>query len=117
MNTATPSQGELLGELGSRRALNHANRQAPKWGDKALQFLIRCPLQTFSSEDVRKYAHKRGLPQPPDPRAWGAVIRKAVSTGLIQFYEINKSSNPQAHHRPIQVWQKIEQIPENERVA
>lgn len=116
-NTYEPTQGDLLADVGIARAAGHAERTNDGWQDAALGFLIRQPKKVFTTEDVRKYAHARGLPQPPDPRAWGAVIRRAIKEGLIQLFEIDRSKNPQAHARPVRVWQKIEQVPPLSKVA
>lgn len=52
-------------------------------------------LDTWLMEDARAWAYAEGLAQPPDARAWGAVVRKVEASGLIEAcgYAPAKSSN------------------------
>jgi hypothetical protein len=81
-------------ERGVQRAADHAG---PDWQDAALQQLIDYARQhdRFLTEDVREYALQHGLDDPPDGRAWGHVVRRAVRLGHIDRdgYRAAKSSN------------------------
>ena len=47
------------------------------------------------------------LPAPRDPRAMGAVLRKAQGLGLIENTdERHISTRPQNHKRPITIWRR-----------
>lgn len=75
--------GEHAGAVWKRRATGYL-----------LEYLatpFRCTI--FLAEDVREFA--KGLEDPPDPRAWGAVFRDAARKGLIvkMGYMPAKSSN------------------------
>ena len=70
---------------GMEQAAAHADREEPGWTDRALGFLlVYGDLQAeFISEDVARWAHANGLPDPTDSRAWGAVFNRASRRGLI----------------------------------
>lgn len=96
-----------LARDGMLRAIEHADRVEPTWSDRATAILNQYALTNpeFMAEDVRVHAHKfMGLPNPPDPRSWGAVINSAVRHGIIvrDRYELTKI--PPAHATPRPVW-------------
>lgn len=99
-----------LANEGMQRAVEHADRVEPSWSDRAFNILADFARTNpeFMAEDVRVHAHKvLGLPQPPDPRAWGAVVNSAVRSGLIvrDRYELTKI--PPAHATPRPVWRSL----------
>jgi hypothetical protein len=105
MNEA--QQGELLRDEGMARALDHAERETFLWGMRATQ-LLRAYAKNhcrFPTEDVVKFAERTNFPLPPEPRAWGAIIRMAVKAGLLRPYGYTRSKNARAHCRPVQVWE------------
>lgn len=96
-----------LARSGMLRAIEHADRVEPTWSDRATAILHQFAMTNheFMAEDVRVHAHKvMGLPNPPDPRSWGAVINAAVRQGVIvrDRYELTKI--PPAHATPRPVW-------------
>lgn len=106
MDLFTYTAKELAND-GMTRAIEHADQVEPDWGSRAAAILIDFASvnSEFMAEDVRVYAHKvLGLPQPPDPRAWGAIINSAVRQGIIvrDRYELTKI--PPAHATPRPVW-------------
>ena len=107
----TSSQIEAMGvHEAITAAVAHADRVHSGWSDEAYALLLQymAANQRFKAEDVRNYAHKtRGLPNPPDPRAWGGVIQRAAREGRIMKACYVASNNEQAHHRPVTVWQVL----------
>jgi hypothetical protein len=89
-------------------AAAHADSVDPLWSTSALDFLLKFmaanPGRTFLAEEVRAFAYERGLPTPPDLRAWGGVLQKASKSGLIAPAGFTTSKNRQAHMRPTQMW-------------
>jgi hypothetical protein len=67
-------------EAGIESSAAHANRVESEWTGQALGMLcaIGAELSDFTVEEVREIAEARGLPLPPDRRAWGAVTRRAL---------------------------------------
>jgi len=77
------------------------------WSERAYQMMVSIiagATGAFMTEDIRDRAEDLGLPTPPDPRAWGGVVNRARSNGLIVMNGYAPSSNPQAHRRPTTVW-------------
>lgn len=105
--------GELLlaeanKERGMAMAEDRANRLVHGWSDAALEMLVSF-LNTvgdkaFLAEEARKWASEHGLPDPPNDRAWGGVIRRASFMGLIKFSGYSKTTNPRAHRTPAAKW-------------
>lgn len=67
-------------ERGIESSADHANKVESEWTGQALGMLcaIGAELPDFTVEEVREIAEARGLPLPPDKRAWGAVTRRAL---------------------------------------
>jgi len=66
-----------------------ADRAEPGWQDAAFNFLrafAADPARAdgWLTEDVIRDAADCGFPGPPDLRAWGQVIRRAIAAGLIR---------------------------------
>lgn len=69
-------------DLGVQRAADHANRVESEWTGQAIGLLVAFAKdcgRPFLVEEARAYAEAKGLPQPPDARSWGAVIRRAAA--------------------------------------
>lgn len=88
-------------------ALN-ADSKSARWTEDALSwvsvFVAYTQGRGFMAEEVRQYAHDRGLPQPPSARAWGAVMIRAAKNGIIRAVGYGLTRNPQAHKTPARVW-------------
>lgn len=71
---------------GIQRAHDHAEEDSPGWSDVALAFLRGHAMkhEHFLTEDVIEAGKTWGLLEPPDRRAWGHVVRKAVREGIIE---------------------------------
>lgn len=82
-------------DAGIERAVTHADRVMLTWSDDAYSYLrtwlARKPRGDFLAED----AFAEFLIDPPDGRAFGAVIRRAARDGLIHKvgYRQAKTSN------------------------
>jgi len=95
--TAYPD-AEVLRDLGIERSVEHADQVMDGWSDWALEAVRQYAgghPDPFLTEDVRDWAAKRGLPKPPDDRAWGAVMQRAKRAGYIDNvgYGSARSSN------------------------
>jgi hypothetical protein len=82
------AEAERRRDRGIDRALTHAELVRLGWNlsaDKLLdQFLLdRTPGCQFLAEELVAYALDSDLDEPPDPRAWGGVIRRAAKLGKI----------------------------------
>lgn len=74
-------------ESGMQAAVDHANAVESEWSGQALGMLVAFVSQigrAFLIEEARAWAEARGLPTPPDKRAWGAVARRACAKKRIR---------------------------------
>lgn len=65
----------------------HADRVEDGWRYQALALLTAFAREigrSFVVEEARAYAEKHGLPDPPDARAYGSVVRLARAKGRIR---------------------------------
>jgi len=100
------AEAERLRDEGMERAADHAEREIPEWRNEARRILeITAALhRNFTSEDIKIQADIRGLPRPPEPRAWGAVIQRAARDGIIRKVGWADSTSRTCHCRPMQLW-------------
>lgn len=62
---------------------------------------------TFSSEHVWALLDVDKIGPPPEPRALGAVFRRAVRDGLIEATnEWVRGTRPDSHGRPVRIWRR-----------
>lgn len=85
------------GEIWWHQAMNCVARYRNTFAQQA---------KTFTAPGFLSYAQRFfGLPDPPEPRVMGAVMREAVKAGLIEKTDrFEPSPNPRQHLRPVQVW-------------
>jgi len=104
-------QGDLFFVPPERRAAAeaaaaHADREAADyWSAEALGFLYAfaaAPARTgpWLAEDVIRHATERGLAEPPDRRAWGAVVATAARRKLI----VRAGFRTDAYGSPKSLW-------------
>lgn len=100
--------GKILRNEGMQMSLFNANEKVAGWSALAMafleQYLVKFPFVEFQAEDLRKWAYRHGLKNPPSERAWGSIIRAAKKSGLIQFVRYENVDNPLAHKTPASVW-------------
>jgi len=103
-----PEGGEKAKQEGMGRADGAA---PPEWKVYAYQVLKRlCKrVPDMTTDDVFFAIQDEGYPpDPPEPRAFGPLMVRAASDGLItQTDEFRKSDRKKAHRRPKQVWRVI----------
>lgn len=96
-----------LARLGMEQASSHADAVEERWTDRAFD-LLKLYAEShmmFMTEEVRVWAHgEKGLPQPPDKRAWGAVTNRAVKQRILICDHYRPTTIPPAHATPRPVW-------------
>jgi len=95
-------------DAGMQAATEHADAVFENWSEHAYSMLLQYLRETrmFMTEDVRAYAQSRGLPSPPDGRAWGGVITRAAKANLIERIGFAPMKSPNCHMNPKSVWQR-----------
>lgn len=98
----TEHQGLAIGHAMAEVAAKNAGSE---WVATALEAVRRHALTNkyFTTEQVR--AAYEDLPEPPDRRAWGAVVRKAQKEGLIQSHGLVRSQNLTRHGMVVTMWE------------
>lgn len=100
------STGHQLAEAGADAAVANAGNE---WASEA--YLALCYYAernpTFLTDDVRVFAHDHGLPLPPDSRAWGGVVNRALRAKLIERVGFAPVKSASGHARPMTVWKWI----------
>lgn len=111
-----PNQSQLdfdrartLRDQGMAASTAHADAVSPTWSDRALAFVHEWAVshQTFTSEDVRIFAHNMGLPTPPDQRAWGTVMLAAARKGWTRKAGYVTARDPKVHMQEIRLWESL----------
>ena len=99
--------GDAAATRGIQRAAEHAGEP---WRLQALN-LARVYSRShkyFMATELRQWAEQsEGLRTPPDPRAWGAVLRDLSAEGAVQPYGYGKNPLVQAHSRPSMIWRSM----------
>jgi hypothetical protein len=96
---------------GAARAAEHADRVVdPKWQQKAYDFLLKIVRgldgQSFLAELVVAEAKAANFPAPPDGRAWGAVVQRAVRAGKI--VKVGYAAASTSNCSPKVLWREAE---------
>lgn len=96
---------------GIARAVAHAEATVgPEWAATAYTFLgvFARKNQTFTTEQVREAATRAGeVLEPPDRRAWGGVVKKAVRTGMLRRCGFVQATDPRVHMNIVALWQSL----------
>jgi hypothetical protein len=104
-------QAEQNKEVGMNASYEHAKRVHDLWHLDAfgllIDFLKQNGANPFMAEDVRLYANLRGLAKAPSDTAWGAVMKKAKKSELIEAIGWGLTKNPLAHRTPATLWKSF----------
>lgn len=106
LSAALGLDGMRLATDGAARAADHADAKVPSWTEQALDYFEEFARRhaTFKTEDARMYAEARGLPFPPDKRAWGQVALSAARNKTIFALGYTTADDPKVHHNPVRLW-------------
>lgn len=94
-------------DQGIEQAICHADAVCDNWSERAYAILkefLQINSNGFLVEDVRLYAERKGLPEPPSKRAWGGVILRASREGLVKKNGYGITRNVRAHGTPASIW-------------
>lgn len=96
------------------QAADAARRNAPAWAPAAWAVLCRHIAAIgrgaiFQTVDIRLGNYL--LPDPPEPRAWGAIMRRAKREGLIEFAGYAPCNDPRQHYAATTQWRVVSTTP------
>ena len=63
--------------------------------------------QRFTTEQMRHVYLIKGLPEPAEPRVWGAVMNRLLKEGRIKQVSWTKSVQSISHMRDLKVWERV----------
>lgn len=92
---------------GMERAADHAERDLPGWGERAYYYLrlyVASHTEPFVAPELRAWAHRQGLEQPPSAYAWGSVFHRARRAGLISPEGYRQYGDDTMHTQSVRVW-------------
>lgn len=73
---------------GMASSANHAETDAPGWGEMAYTYVKYSSWlrgkDEFTMEAARNYLFLLGLPEPAELRAWGSVTQRLIRDGIIE---------------------------------
>ena len=97
----TTHQGLALGHASAEIAAANAGSE---WVRIALEaFLAYAKTKhSFTTEQVREAFPD--LPLPPDKRAWGGVVRRAKSEGVVEFMQWVRADSHTVHGMVVTLW-------------
>lgn len=96
----------LAGEE-KKKAIDAVARAAKDWQSSAMPVLrqISRTVEEFTTDRVQWELDRRGIEPPREPRAYGALMRKAAREGLMEKTDrAVPSVYPRNHRRPKAVW-------------
>jgi hypothetical protein len=89
---------------GMRRARKHAEKITQSWRLIAmvgLEKFLRERSDPFLAEQFVDWSRKNGVPQPPDGRAWGAVLSSARRLEIIEKVGVGLATTSNLSPKPL----------------
>lgn len=99
------NEGSRLGAMASQSAAQAAERRHPGWLDMAFEAFVRYATQHpngFTTEAVR--VANPDIPPPPDKRAWGAVVLRAMRAKRIKSLGFTRAQDRKVHGNLVALW-------------
>lgn len=96
-----------IGEYLKSKSIDRVEISHGAWVQKALKAIKwLCEHKSeFTTDHVWQVLTKVKVPEPKEPRAMGAAMRRAQSMGLVVATDRTvKSTRPDCHRRPVTVW-------------
>lgn len=94
-------------QAGIDAAAGAADRAVDGWTARAYDFVCRFAEQNrgrqFIGAEIVKASLQTDLPQPPNPKAWGQPIQRAVRRGIL--VKAGYAPDPNRHENPVPLWE------------
>jgi len=108
MNNFTPDMFDVVPltgtQIGHALAKVAADNAGEDWKKIAYEAFVEYARKnpTFTTEQMR--AESKGIPPPPEPRAWGHIVNMAKRNNVIEYAGITTATSPKVHGMRITVW-------------
>lgn len=91
--------------LGHEMAELAGDNAGEDWKDTAFEAFVNHARKHkfFTTEEVRQ--SNPDLPSPPDTRAWGAVVRRAVKNGVVKSAGWTRAKSLTVHGMVVTQWE------------
>ena len=98
-------------DLITEEAIDRVERNADEEWKRAAHLAVAAAAQRreqFTTDLVVEIMAERGNVSTHEPRAMGAVMRRAARLGVVAATDVyEQSRNPEAHKRPKRVWRSL----------
>lgn len=93
-------------DAGIATAVEHASAVMPGWPQLAFEALCEYAKQhpTFTIEQARKAMN---VPEPPNTKAWGGVVSKAMRAGIVEADGWTQAEDPKVHCNQVTLWRSL----------
>lgn len=92
----------------TNQAVEEVHENNKSYSDSIYEFAenwVKKQMKPFTADDLKKAYYEAGNAPPSQPAVFGAPFRKLSKRQLIFDTErTQKSTNPEAHQRPLRVW-------------
>lgn len=92
----------------TNEAVSRVEENNKEYSDKLYAFAedwVKTQMKPFTADDLKAAFYNQGNAPPRQPAVFGAPFRKLSKNKLIFDTErTKKSTNPDAHQRPLRVW-------------
>lgn len=101
--------GQELRDRGMQTAIDHAKSINAGWDVIAEIFLKHyiSNHEYFKAEDVVEASHGI-VPEPPDVRAWGGIVRRVAGQGYMRRFEVVQANKTSSHMGFVTLWKRTE---------
>lgn len=104
------ADGRLIGHAAAEVAADHADAVVHAWREAALSAANRflaSRAAPFVTSELVEFAEGKGVPPPPDRRAWGAIVLALARAGaIVKTGAFVESPQASQHGTPVRQWRK-----------
>lgn len=109
--SAVMKESRLVRDAAIRRAAEGADYDQAGWTATAYytaRAFLKLHFGTFTTEQIREYAYKRGLPVPRDERAWGSILKTLAEERRIRKCGYVQATGKACHMHPVTNWKVVQ---------
>lgn len=85
------------------RSILHADHESAHWPELAFIHLVKYAAtnnQPWTVEEAREWCYDHKLPEPPDHRAWGGVVQRAIRHRIIKRHGFGRTNSSNRSFMP-----------------
>lgn len=105
----TEQQVKCAAQAGIDQAVAAADRRAPGWSDKAVEWLAGFTAlhagRRYTGYELVRWSERSGFDQPENPKAWGGPIQRTARAGHLVKVGTVADPNPERHGSDVPLWE------------